>query len=156
MKRLIVLVIIILLFLYCVIKDMGFKRIALEQDMIEVDIVYHDKRERLKVSNYANLESVLAQIVLADDVDYERINPQMIMKHKDQFILPIKSPRACVSINSADHEQLMTLKGVGESVAQRIIDYRNEHGLYQSIEDLMKVKGIGIKKFEAMKEALCL
>lgn len=48
-----------------------------------------------------------------------------------------------VSINTATLEELMTLEGVGEAKAKSIIAYREEHGPYQAIEDLLNVSGIG-------------
>lgn len=57
-----------------------------------------------------------------------------------------------VSINTADVELLMTIPGIGESKAKSIIEYRENEGLYISIEDIMKVSGIGEKLFESIKE----
>ena len=47
-----------------------------------------------------------------------------------------------VNINSADASQLALLPRVGEKAAQRIIDYRTEHGPFKKATDLMQVKGI--------------
>lgn len=55
---------------------------------------------------------------------------------------PPKEP-ALVDINTATLDQLQTLSGIGPVIAQRIIDYRTEHGAFISIEDLLNVKGIG-------------
>ena len=46
--------------------------------------------------------------------------------------------------------------GIGETLAQRIIDYRNEHGPFQQIEDLKKVEGIGAATFEKLKDNITL
>jgi len=49
----------------------------------------------------------------------------------------------------------MTLNGIGETKASRIIEYRKEHS-FQSIEEIMNVKGIGPKIFEKIKEQIAL
>ena len=59
-----------------------------------------------------------------------------------------------ININKATVEELSTLKRIGPSYAQRIVDYRNEHGPFQKPEDIMKVRGIGIKVFEANKDII--
>ena len=56
-----------------------------------------------------------------------------------------------VNINTASMEQLMTLDGIGESYAERIIEFREKNGPFQSPEDLLKVKGIGEKTLELNK-----
>ena len=58
---------------------------------------------------------------------------------------------AAVNINSASKEELMTLKGIGETTAEAIIEYRKENK-FTKIEDIKNVKGIGDKKFESIKE----
>lgn len=57
-----------------------------------------------------------------------------------------------VNINKADVQELTELPGVGESLASRIVSYRNENGKFKSIEDLKNVSGIGEKKYESIKE----
>lgn len=56
-----------------------------------------------------------------------------------------------ININSASKIELMKLPGVGEKTAIKIIEYR-EQNKFQIIEDIMNVKGIGIKKFEKLKD----
>ncbi len=59
-----------------------------------------------------------------------------------------------VNLNTATLEELTKLKGVGSTYAQRIIDYRDNYGPFEKIEDIMKVKGIGPKIFDANKDIL--
>jgi competence protein ComEA len=48
-----------------------------------------------------------------------------------------------VNINTASAEELTQLKGVGHQYAERIVQYREEHGPFSTAEDMMKVPGIG-------------
>jgi len=55
-------------------------------------------------------------------------------------------------VNTADQETLESLPGVGEKLAKRIIEYREEKDAFHKIEDIVNVSGIGLKKLEQMKE----
>lgn len=59
-----------------------------------------------------------------------------------------------VNLNTATKEQLCTLPGIGESKAESIISYRNEHGAYGQIEDIMKVEGIKDGLFQKIKDRI--
>lgn len=59
-----------------------------------------------------------------------------------------------ININTATKSELQTLTGVGEATADAIIQYRNEKGLFKSVEDLVNVKGIGSKKIEKLTDSL--
>ena len=67
-------------------------------------------------------------------------------------VLPTTSGK--ININTADLATLMTLDGIGEVYAQRIIDYRNEHGPFSDIVDITNVPGIGTKRFEAIMDKI--
>lgn len=60
-----------------------------------------------------------------------------------------------VSING-DVEELEQLPGVGPTIAQRIVDYRTEHGPFESIDELRNVRGIGQKRFDRLSPYLRL
>jgi competence protein ComEA len=55
-----------------------------------------------------------------------------------------------VNLNTADAAQLAMLPRVGAKAAQRILDYRKEHGSFKKTSDLMQVKGFGEKSFERL------
>ena len=56
------------------------------------------------------------------------------------------------NINLASKIELDALPGIGAAYAQNILDYREEHGGFQSVEEIMKVKGIGKSTFEKIKD----
>ncbi|MEY2397572.1 MAG: competence protein ComEA [Actinomycetota bacterium] len=58
---------------------------------------------------------------------------------------------AIVNLNDADQTQLESLPGVGPATAKAIVDYRNEHGRFRSVDDLLNVHGIGPAKLEQIK-----
>ena len=59
-----------------------------------------------------------------------------------------------INLNSADQAELEELPGIGEVLAQRIIDYRTQRGSFRTIEDIKEVSGIGDKRFEAIRELI--
>jgi competence protein ComEA len=59
---------------------------------------------------------------------------------------------APISLNTATVEQLDQLEGIGPATAQKILDWRKEHGGFGSVEDLRQVSGIGPKRFDSLKE----
>ena len=61
-----------------------------------------------------------------------------------------------ININTATLEELDKLPGVGEATANKIISHREENGQFKTIEDIKNVNGIGDKKFEKMKELICV
>ena len=61
-----------------------------------------------------------------------------------------------VNINTSTKEVLTSLSGIGDAKAQNIIDYRNENGLFKSIEDLKNVTGISEKLFEQIKDFITI
>jgi competence protein ComEA len=74
------------------------------------------------------------------------------------FLSPLqaqsKATAKKVNINTASLDELQTLPRIGEKVAQRIVDYRKEHGDFKKIEELMKVKGIGEKTFKLIRDKI--
>ena len=61
-------------------------------------------------------------------------------------------PLPPVNVNTADVELLQTLDGIGPALAQQIVDYREANGPFSSLDDLVKIKGIGPTTVERFRE----
>ena len=59
-----------------------------------------------------------------------------------------------LNINTATAEELMVLNGIGEVLANRIVEYREEHGPFKELSDILDVKGIGPAKLENITEQI--
>lgn len=57
-----------------------------------------------------------------------------------------------VDINRASEEELMALRGIGPSLARRIIEHRQRHGPFRSVDDLIQVRGIGTSKLKGLRD----
>lgn len=66
------------------------------------------------------------------------------------------SSSGLVNINTASVAELQTLSGIGPSMAQSIIDERTQNGAFASVDDLMRVSGIGEKKLAKIKDCICV
>jgi len=56
-----------------------------------------------------------------------------------------------VDINAATAEELQKIPGIGEALARRIIEFREEHGRFEKVDDLLNVRGIGVASLEKLR-----
>ena len=63
---------------------------------------------------------------------------------------------AALNLNTATKDELVALPGIGPAKAQAIVDYRNQHGPFRTLDELRKVKGIGEKLFLQLKPELTI
>ena len=61
-----------------------------------------------------------------------------------------------ININTASKDELQKLYRIGPALSERIIEYRNSYGQFETIEEIMEVKGIGEKTFEKIKDQICV
>ena len=92
-----------------------------------------------------------------ENADIESINLALLLTDQMKITIPSildeqETKIKKININTADLTLLMTLNGIGEVKAQAIIDYRMKHGPFKTIEEIMKVKGIGLKTYEKIKD----
>ena len=116
-----------------------------------------------------NSEADLNKVNLAYELeDGQKINIPSIFDEETAYIYndsgqnvivddeSITSNKKKVNINKASLEELQKINGVGPSLAEKIITYREENGKFKNIEDLKNVSGIGEKKYEALKEYITI
>ena len=84
-------------------------------------------------------------------------SPDSDMQTKDRNVRSNSAPaleNGLVNLNTADIAALMTLPGIGESRAKAIISYREQHGAFAKIEDIMKISGIKQAAFSKIKDKI--
>lgn len=111
-------------------------------------------------------DAVQAAGGFAGDADVSFLNLALLLSDGEQLAVPTieeaklqketqkqsASSDGRVDLNRAGKEELMTLPGIGEVRAEAILSYRESHGAFSSIEDLMEVSGIKGSTFEKIKE----
>lgn len=70
--------------------------------------------------------------------------------------IPITTTLSLININTCTKEDLLNIKGLGEVKAKAIVEYREQNGLFNSLEDIKKVNGIGETLFEKIKEYITI
>ena len=96
----------------------------------------------------------------AEDAAITAINQAKVLEDEERIYVPTIEEATLeqiqndgkVNLNTATKEELMTLPGVGESKAKLIIQYREEQGTFQTIEDVMNISGIKEGLFDKIKE----
>jgi competence protein ComEA len=103
---------------------------------------------------------------VAEGADLSKINLALVLKDGQKITIPTLGSQnlssnnstheatALLDINLATVEQLMDLPQIGEIKAQAIMTYRNDHGPFQKLEDLIEVPGVGKSIFEAIKSLI--
>lgn len=82
----------------------------------------------------------------------KRSKSQILAVPAEQSGVSSAADEVRVNINTADSVTLQTIPGIGPSKAERIIEYRNTQGRFQSIDDIKNISGIGDKTFESIKK----
>ena len=139
-------------------QSVGVENLNLEEKKkISVEIKGEvEKQGVYEMDLGSTLEDLLKIAKPYPDADLSSFSLQKRLHHLELVVVKKKEEKKLVSINSAGIEELTTLPGIGETTAQKIIDYRQEKGSFLSLEELMNVKGIGKSKYEKIKGSITL
>lgn len=128
-----------------------------ESETIYVEVKGDVKKEEvIEIDRESKLIDILDQVELNEDVDLTRYSLNERLHNNQIIVFEQKQDKNKISINNATLDELLTLPGIGEKIAERIIEYRNTYGSFNTIEDIKLVKGIGDLKYEKFKEYICL
>ncbi len=61
-----------------------------------------------------------------------------------------------VDVNTATAEELQSVPGIGETLAKRIVEFRQEHGPFEKVDDLLNVRGIGVTSLDKLRPFLTI
>ncbi len=113
----------------------------------------YDVTVRGAVSIGRRLMDPLAELVKIDPKSigvgqYQHDVDQKLLKESLERVVEFAVNKVGVNLNTASKHLLQYVSGLGESLAERIVDYRTENGSFQNIEELKKIKGLGTKAFQ--------
>jgi len=126
--------------------------IIYSKEQVEKFKVTKEEEEKLlnEIQNEENKQENNA--VLKEEEIEPSIKPNESNENKENTIASSNSKK--ISINKATKEEFMTLSGIGEKKAEAILAYRQEHGSFTAIEELLNVNGIGQAIFNQIKDAI--
>ena len=108
-----------------------------------------------KLNRYWTLITILlvAIIIVGGIVAWLRYSPSQAVEISIPQVGE-EQERQKIDINRAEVRQLKTLPGIGDILAQRIVDYRQQNGPFHDIKELTEVAGIGTGKYEQIKDLI--
>ncbi len=134
----------IVLFVGLVIKFFNVEKSVYKQyDYKSLDSLFTANEAQKKIEEAENIsseDSVKIKVLGLSDKKFPEVKKKQILSEKS------------VDLNAATKDMLMSLPGIGEKTAEKIIEYRDERGRFNRIEEAMKVKGIQSAKFEKIKK----
>lgn len=121
---------------------------------------YKKKNELVKcnIKEDDNSKEIISKDIVVSDYNNTTANKILLPKtdNESQQITDDNKNNGLININSANKEEIQKIPGLGEAKAQKIIDYRNENGLFKTKEEIMNVSGIGNSIYEKIKNYITI
>jgi competence protein ComEA len=123
------------------------------------------------------VESIVAEAITAaggplDEAILDMVNMAAVLEDGQQIFVPAEADTSSetypsdpifvsasaekININTATASELETLPGIGPSLAKKIVEFRETHGPFLKVEDLLNVSGIGPSKFEGIQDLITI
>jgi comEA protein len=108
-------------------------------------------RETVIVTESVKAVTSINQDYIQTSISEKEMLPELITGGTSQL-----NSTTLINLNTASKSELMELKGIGEVIADRIIEYREQNSGFKSLEEIMEVKGIGEKIFSNMQDRITI
>ena len=140
-------------------------------DTIDTNLIDSDEKEEeitIKISGAVSkegeykiepgtlLDEILNKAILKSNYDSDCINKDYILTKSMSIYIPFSNNNNKISINTADSSTLDLLPGIGATLANRIIEYRESNGDFEILEDIKNVEGIGDSAFNKIEDYIKL
>lgn len=112
------------------------------------------KQGKYEYDGQKTMQDLIDEVGISEKANISAVCLSMTLVDETRIYIPPLSTKS-VSLNHASKEELMTLRGVGEKTADKIIEYR-QTASFTCLEDIMKVSGIGEKTYLKLRDLLCL
>jgi competence protein ComEA len=127
-------------------------------DLIEIAGGFTDKADTMSINSSLKLKDedcvIIYSVEQVNNISTNNVNANNILSVNGSRSPLLKGENEKINLNNATKEELMTLPGVGEVTAEKIIDYREEKGGFSSIEELKNISRIGDKTIDKFRDKI--
>lgn len=136
-------------------KEKQILRKQLNETQLEKDKLQKQLRE--KNTQIETLNTEVSRLE-SENKELQRLPPAPELPSDKPLVQedPSSSAPVTININTASAEELQELPNIGLKRAQDIINYREKHGNFTSVDDIIKIKGIGRKTLENLRPLICV
>lgn len=132
-----------------ILPDQQVEAIKINKEIVVY--VEGEINQKFIFKNNPTIKEVLEKVGLGNNYHF---NEAIILDNEQTIYIPILD-ESLISLNDATIEELMSIKGIGEVTAKKIVEFRGKQR-FELIEDIMKISGVGEKTYYKLRGYLCL